>query len=96
MAGKRGGEWMIDSLVNSLALSVGCNPVESNYANLVIPPSGLMAAFLFSIIGFMGGGGALVQGESFSPCLISVRYSKVKNATVDLLYKSIKICQVDL
>jgi hypothetical protein len=60
---------MIDSLVNSLALSVGCNPVESNYANLVIPPSGLMAAFLFSIIGFMGGGkGGLGQGESFSPC----------------------------
>jgi hypothetical protein len=70
---------MIDSLVNSLALSVGCNPVESNYANLVIPPSGLMAAFLFSTVllgsWWWGGGegGTLVQGESFSPCLISVR-----------------------
>ncbi len=65
---------MIDSLVNSLALSVGCNPVESNYANLVILPSGLMAAFLFSIIGFMDGGegGALAGGIIFS-LLISVK-----------------------
>jgi hypothetical protein len=52
--------------------------------------------FFFCVGGGGGGGGApLVQGESFSPCLISVSYSKVKNATVDLLYKSTKIFSVE-
>ncbi len=48
---------MIDSLVNSLALSVGCNPVESNYANLVIPRLGSWRLFFSLLLGSWGGGG---------------------------------------